>query len=390
MRSRSFFSATWKTLGCARFLRVFIFAVFAATVLSGANAQQGPLPVDVAKPLVRTIVDWDEYTGRFEAVQRVEIRPRVSGYIQEINFRDGQLVKKGDLLMKIDARPFQTTLDSAIAQLAAAEAEQRRLSIELERGEELVASGALSVQVLDERLAAKLRADAQITIAEAAIRSAELNVEFTEVRAAFDGRISDREVNIGALVVENNTILATLIATDPIYLVFTGSEADFLKYSRLGLSGNRESSRTAENPVEARLIDEKGWPHKGVMNFVDNELDANSGTIRARAIFDNPDDFLTPGLFARLRLIGSGEYEALLLPDEAVLSDQARKIVLLVDDEGTVRASVVELGPLHRGLRVIRSGITADDRVIVNGVLRARPGGQVVPEDVTLTLDEAR
>ena len=354
-----------------------------------AVAQQQAFPVDVAKPLVRTIVDWDEYTGRFEAVQRVEIRPRVSGYIDEILFRDGQLVKKGDLLMRIDPRPFQTTLDSAKAQLASAEAEQRRTRIELERGQELVESGALSVQVLDERLAASLRADAEIVIAEAAIRSAELNVEFTEVRAPFDGRISDRAVNIGALVVENNSVVTTLIATDPIYLEFTGSEADFLKYSRLSLNGNRESSRNAANPVEARLIDEQGWPHKGVMNFVDNELDPGSGTIRARAIFDNPDEFLTPGLFARLRIIGSGEYEALLLPDEAILSDQARKIVLVVDGEGMVGARVVELGPLHQGLRGIRSGITAKDTVIVNGVLRARPGGQVVPEEITLALEEA-
>ncbi|MEO0566141.1 MAG: efflux RND transporter periplasmic adaptor subunit [Pseudomonadota bacterium] len=366
------------------------FAIILLLNTTDANAQQQALPVDVAKPLVRTIVDWDEYTGRFEAVQKVEIRPRVSGYIDEILFRDGQLVEKGDLLMRIDPRPFQATLDSAKAQLASAEAEQRRTSIELERGEELVATGALSVQVLDERLATKLRADAQIVIAKAAIRSAELNVEFTEIRAPFDGRISDREVNIGALVVEGDSNIATLIATDPIYLVFTGSEADFLKYSRLSLSGSRESSRETPNPVEARLIDEKGWPHKGVMNFVDNELDPGSGTIRARAIFDNPDEFLVPGLFARLRVIGSGEYEALLLPDEAVLSDQARKIVLVVDEEGVVEARVVELGPLHQGLRVIRSGIAGEDRVIVNGVLRARPGGKVAPVDTVLTLDEPR
>lgn len=352
------------------------------------SAQQGALPVDVAKPLVRTIVDWDEYTGRFEAVQRVEIRPRVSGYIQEINFRDGQLVQKGDLLVTIDQRPFQTTLDSALAQLAAARAAQRRAAIELERGEELVETGALSVQILDERLATKLRADAEIEIAEAAIRAAELSVEFTEIRAPFSGRISDREVNIGALLVENNTEIATLVTTDPIYLVFTGSEVDFLKYSRLSLAASRESSRSAQNPVQARLIDEEGWPHKGVMNFVDNELDPGSGTIRARAIFDNPDDFLTPGMFARLRLIGSGEYEALLLPDKAILSDQARKIVLVVDDEGTVEARVVELGPLHRGLRVVRSGISPEDTVIVNGVLRARPGGQVIPEMTELLLDD--
>ncbi|MEM8773636.1 MAG: efflux RND transporter periplasmic adaptor subunit [Pseudomonadota bacterium] len=370
------------------FCRTLWFAIFSIFYISlPAFSQQSALPVDVAKPIVRTIVDWDEYTGRFEAVERVEIRPRVSGYVKEIKFRDGQLVNKGDLLLVIDPRPFQTSVDSAKAQLAAAKAEQTRTSIELQRGQELVEKGTLSQQILDERVAAKLRADAEITIAEAAIRAAELNLEFTEVRAPFSGRISDRKVNIGGLVVENNTVLANLVSNDPIHLVFTGSEADFLKYSRLGLAGDRESSRTAANPVQARLIDEKGWPHVGVMNFVDNELDAGSGTIRARAVFENPNDFLTPGLFARLRVIGSGEYEALLLPDAAILSDQARKIVLVVDAEDTVSARVVELGPLHNGLRVIRSGIAPEDNVIVTGVLRARPGGKVIPQETTLTLD---
>jgi len=356
-------------------------------IYTSANAQQGPLPVDVANPIVKNIVDWDEYTGRFEAVQRVDIRPRVSGFLESINFRDGQLVKKGDLLFRIDPRPFQTTLDSAKAQLESARADQSRTTIELQRGEELVSRGTLSVQALDERRAAKLRADAQIGVAEAAIRAAELNVEFTEVRAPFAGRISDRKVDIGGLLVENNTVLSTLLATNPIHLVFTASEADFLTYSRLNQNGNRESSRNASNPVEARLIDEKGWPHKGTMNFVDNELDTGAGTIRGRAVFENEDDFLTPGLFARLRLIGSGEYEALLLPDEAILSDQARKIILVVDDEGTVASKVVELGPLYQGMRVVRSGLEASDKVVVNGVLRARPGGKVTPQEVVLSLE---
>ena len=369
----------WKYIIC---ILLFCFPI-------NAIAQQGPLPVEVAHPLVKKVVDWDEYTGRFEAVQRVDIRPRVSGFLDEINFRDGQLVKKGDLLFTIDPRPFQTSLDSAKAQLDAAKADQTRTSIELERGEDLVSKGTLSIQVLDERRAAKIRADAQIAVAEAAIRSAELNVEFTEVRAPFDGRISDRKVDIGGLLTENTTVLATLLSTDPIHLVFTASEADFLKYSRLSQNGSRKSSRNTENPVEARLIDEKGWPHKGTMNFVDNELDPSAGTIRGRAKFANADDFLTPGLFARLRLIGSGEYEALLLPDEAILSDQARKIVLVVDEEATVSAKVVELGPLHEGLRVIRSGLEASDKVVVNGVLRARPGGKVSPEEITLSLETA-
>ena len=349
--------------------------------------QQGPLPVDVASPLKRTIVDRDEYTGRFEAVQRVDIRPRVSGFLEEIKFRDGQLVEKGDLLFTIDQRPFIASLDQALAELDAAKAEQHRAAIELKRGIDLLSSNTVAENVVDERRANKLRADAQVAVQEAAVRAAELNVEFTEVRAPFKGRISDRKADVGSLLTQNETVLATIVAIDPIHLVFTGSEADFLKYSRLGASGDRRSSRDAPNPVEARLIDEENWPHKGHMNFVDNELDASAGTIRARAVFPNPDDFLAPGLFARLRIVASGEYEALLLPDEAILSDQAKKIVLVSDAEGTVTAKVVKLGALHEGMRVIRSGITENDKVIVNGVQRARPGGKVAPQEVTLSVD---
>lgn len=350
-------------------------------------AQSGPPPVDVATPLVEKIVDWDEFTGRFEAVKRVDVRPRVSGFLEEIKFSDGQIVKRGDLLFVIDARPFKAELDRARAELDAAKAEQTRALTQLTRGQELVSRQALAQSELDERLANRLRADAQVAIAEAAIREAELNVEFTEIRAPFDGRISDRKVDVGALLSQNDTRLATVLARDPIHLTFTGSEADFLKYSRLSASGSRESSRTAANPVEARLIDEQGWPHKGTMNFVDNELDPNSGTIRARAVFPNGNDLLAPGLFARLRLIGSGEYEALLLPDEAILSDQARKIVLIADEAGNVTQKTVKTGPLYKGKRVIRSGLEATDMVIVAGVQRARPGGKVTPQKVELTLD---
>jgi len=247
----------------------------------------------------------------------------------------------------------------------------------------------LTESALDERRAAKLGADAQVSVREATVRSAELDVEFTQIRAPFTGRISDRKIDEGNLVTAGETLLATIVSTDPIYLVFTASEADFLKYSRLGETGERNSSRDAPNEVQARLIDEPDWVHKGEMSFVDNELDPTAGTIRGRATFNNPDDLLTPGLFARLRLIASGEYEALLIPDEAVLSDQSRKIVLVVDDDGMVSAKVVQPGPLHRGLRIIRSGLEPTDKVIVAGVQRARPGGQVVPQEVTLSLDGA-
>ena len=353
------------------------------------SQQGGPAPVDVAKPLVEKIVDWDEFTGRFNAVERVEIRPRVSGYLEEITFKDGQLVEKGDVLFKIDPRPVQAVLDSANAELGAAQAAQRNAAVDFKRSQELSADGDISVSVLDSSRAAKLQADAQVTIAEAAIRSAQLNVDFTEITSPLSGRISDAKVSIGSLVVQNDTTLATVVTIDPIYLEFTGSEADFLKYSRLNLAGEREISRTAANAVEARLSDESGWPHKGKMNFVDNELDQNAGTIRGRAIFDNPDQIFLPGLFARLRLIASQEYEALLVPDAAILADQNKKIVLTVNAEGEVSQKAVEPGPLHKGLRVVRSGISKDDLIVVSGVQRARPGQKVKPNETTISTEES-
>lgn len=375
--------------GASKIARRLVPAVAAGMLAAQPLAAQQALPVDVATPLVETVVDWDEYTGRFEAVERVELRSRVSGFLESVNFREGEIVEAGTVLFVIDRRPFQAAVGRARAELAAAEAEQERATAMLRRGEQLVRDRTVTVTTLDQRRAEKLRADAQVAVAQAEIRVAELDLEFTEIRAPFKGRISDRKVDVGNLVTAGDTLLATVVSTDPIHLVFTASETDFLKYSRLNADGSRMSSRSAANPVQARLIDETGWPHKGFMNFVDNELDPNAGTVRGRATFENADDLLTPGLFARLRLIGSGEYEALLLPDAAVLSDQSRKIVMVVDGEGTVSAKRVELGPLYRGLRVIRSGLAPDDRVVISGVQRARPGGKVVPQDVSIAFPGA-
>lgn len=375
--------------GASKIARRLVPAAAAVILATQPLAAQQALPVDVATPLVETVVDWDEYTGRFEAVERVELRSRVSGFLESVNFREGEIVEAGTVLFVIDRRPFQAAVGRARAELAAAEAEQERATAMLRRGEQLVRDRTVTVTTLDQRRAEKLRADAQVAVAQAEIRVAELDLEFTEIRAPFKGRISDRKVDVGNLVTAGDTLLATVVSTDPIHLVFTASETDFLKYSRLNADGSRMSSRSAANPVQARLIDETGWPHKGFMNFVDNELDPNAGTVRGRATFENADDLLTPGLFARLRLIGSGEYEALLLPDAAVLSDQSRKIVMVVDAEGTVSAKRVELGPLYRGLRVIRSGLAPDDRVVISGVQRARPGGKVVPQDVSIAFPDA-
>ncbi|MEL7470787.1 MAG: efflux RND transporter periplasmic adaptor subunit [Pseudomonadota bacterium] len=367
---------------------VATFAALAIAATTPALAQQGPMPVDVARPISERIVDWDEFTGRFQAVDRVELRSRVSGYLDEIRFEDGQIVEKGDVLFVVDPRPFEATYARVDAELRAAQAELALTEAELERGEQLVTNRTVARSTLDARIAAKLRAEAQVAIAEATLSEAALNLEFTQVKAPFSGRISDSRADVGNLVVSSETVLATIIVTDPIHLVFTASEADFLKYSRLSAAGTRPSSRNSANRVQAKLIDERDWLHTGEMNFVDSELDAGTGTIRGRAIFENSDDLLTPGLFARLRLVGSGEYDALLLPDEAILADQSRRIVMVVDGEGKVEARVIEPGPLYRGFRVVKSGLEPDDRVIVSGVQRARPGGEVIPTEVELSFPE--
>ena len=352
-----------------------------------AAAAPPPPPVEVAAPLVRSIVEWDEFTGRFAAAERVDMRARVSGYLQEAHFQDGQIVQKGDLLFTIDQRPFQAELARARAEVASA---QSRLSLserELSRAERLVASKAISEEAADNRRSARAQAAADLQAARAGAAIAELNLQFTEIRSPVSGRISDRKVDVGNLVTggDGATLLATIVALDPIHLEFTMSEADFLKYGRLHSDGVRASARDGAHAIYARLMDEAGWPHEGVMDFLDNTLDAASGTIRARAVFANPDLQLTPGTFARIRMAGSGRYDATMVPDAAIVSDQANKIVMTVDAEGTVVPRQVTLGPVVDGLRVVRSGLDpAADRIVVKGLQRARPGGKVTVESTTI------
>jgi len=342
-----------------------------------------PPPVTVARPLQKTITEWDEYTGRFVAVEHVEIRARVSGFIDTVNFNEGQLVKQGDPLFVIDPRPYRLAVEQAQADLERAKAKLQIASLDVQRAAPLVRSQTVTEREFDTRRATERDAAGQVSAAEAALKQAELNLEWTDVRAPITGRISDRRVDPGNLITggpSGATLLTTIVSIDPIHFVFDGSEADFLRYIRLSKAGSRPSSRDAQNPVTVRLADETEFKHEGRMNFVDNVLNTKTGTIRGRAVFDNKDGLLTPGFFGRLRLFG-GENNTLLIPDTAIASDQSRKIVFTVADDGTVGTKLVELGPIVDGLRVIRSGLAATDRIVIDGLQRARPNQKVKPEE---------
>jgi multidrug efflux system membrane fusion protein len=349
-----------------------------------ALAQKAPPTVTVATPLAKKVVQWDEYTGRFEASERVALRPRVSGYIDKVHFVDGADVKQGDLLFTIDRRPFEIAVASARADLTRAQAQVTLGQVDYQRAQELVRTATTSVRDLDQRRANLDTAQAQVMSAQAALRNAELNLEWTEVRAPISGRVSDRRVDSGNLVTggqDGANLLTTIVRLDPIYFVFEGSEADYIRYTRLNSQGQRPSSRGAPNPVRIQLADETGWPHAGKMNFVDNEVNARSGTIRGRAILDNHELFFSPGTFGRLQLYG-GTIDALLIPDDAIVSDQARKAVFTVGPDNKIISKPVTLGGFALGLRVVTAGLQPSDRVVVSGVANpfVRPGAVVSPE----------
>jgi RND family efflux transporter MFP subunit len=359
-----------------------------ALALAGCGeAAQPPSPpppqVTVANPVKRSIVDLDEYVGRFVAVDAVEVRGRVSGYLEKVHFKDGELVKAGDLLFTIDQRPFKAALDQAKADLARARAALDLAVADLKRAQDLIGRQTISEQVYEQRIQAKRSGDAQVAAAEAALRNAELNLEFTELRAPVAGRIGDRRVSPGNLVIggsqPSTTLLATIVSIDPIRFEFTFDEAAFLRYMRLAEEGREASPRGNGMRVELRLLDEAEFKHKGRVDFVDNAIDPSSGTIRTRAVIANPEGLFTPGMFARVRVPASLPYDALLVPDAAIGSEQVRKFVYVVDAENTVRLKYIELGALHGAFRVARTGLAPDDRVIINGLMRARPGIKVAP-----------
>jgi len=355
----------------------------------GENKPPGPPPpaATVAKPVQRTVVDQDEYVGRFVAVNSVEIRARVSGYLEAVHFRDGQIVKTGDLLFTIDKRPFQNTLDQARANLEQSKANLAFAEADLARGQQLVRDKTITEQTFDQRTQASRNAKASVAANEAAVRQAELDLQFTELRAPVNGRIGDRRVSPGNLVTGgtagNTTLLATIVSTDPIRFEFTFDEASYLRYERISRTGKEVTGREGGVLVSLKLIDEPEFSHNGYMDFVDNVIDKSSGTIRGRAVFSNPDSVFTPGMFGRVRVPGSAAYQALLIPDAAIGSEQVKKYVLVVNADNVVTPRYVTLGQMVDGLRVIKDGLTADDHVVVNGLMRLRPGMKVTPHEQT-------
>jgi multidrug efflux system membrane fusion protein len=371
-------------------LALILFMTMPLLAACGENAPKQaaappPPTVTIAKPEKRTVTDFDEYVGRFVAVDMVEIRARVSGYLEKVEFKDGQIVKQGDPLFSIDRRPFETTLAQARAQLSQARANLAYADGDLNRASQLVRDRTITEQVFDQRTQAKRVAEASVAAQEASVRQAELDLQFTELKAPISGRIGDRRVSPGNLVTGgtggNTTLLATIVSTDPIRFEFTYDEASYLRYERLANTGPDEANQNKGLKVSLRLIDEPDFKHEGAIDFVDNVIDRSSGTIRGRAQVSNAKGLFTPGMFARVRVPASLPYDALLVPDAAIASEQVRKFVMVVNAENTATQKYVTLGQLVGNLRVIKEGLAPDDRVVVNGLSRIRPGVKVNPQE---------
>jgi membrane fusion protein, multidrug efflux system len=365
-------------------------AMLLAVTLSGCGeskpppAAAAPPPVTVAQPVKRTVTDWDEFTGRFDAVGEVQVRARVGGFITAVEFREGTFVKAGDLLYLIDARPFEAVATQAEGQLSDARAKVELGKRELDRALTLQQSQNVADNIVDQRRQALQAARAAETQAEGLLKAAQLNLEFTHIVAPIGGRVSRNIVTVGNLVQGSeggSTLLTSIVSLDPIYIYFDMDEATYIKYNRLYFSGQRPSSRDTPNPVEVSLTGETKPSHTGKVDFLDNRLDVSTGTLRSRAVIPNKDLSILPGQFGRVRLVASAPYDALLVPDTAIATDQARKIVFVVKDDNTVEAKPVTLGPLDEGLRVVREGLKPEDRVIVDGLQRARVGAKVTPHE---------
>jgi RND family efflux transporter MFP subunit len=374
------------------FISFLSVAAVSATALSGCGRNEAaeahaapPAPqVTVAAAISRKITEFDEFTGRFEAVERVEVRPRVSGYIASVNFKEGSEVRKGEVLFVIDPRPYQAERDKAAAGLAQARSQLVLARTERERGTKLLAQHAISQEEYDTRTAGSEQAEANVEAAKAALDATALNLEFTRVTAPISGRISRALVTSGNFVANGQTPLTTLVSLDPIYVSFDGDEQEYLKYAKLAREAAAGQLHEARNPVQVGLANESGFPHQGVIVFVDNALDPTTGTIRSRALLENHERQFTPGLFARIKLLGSAQHDAVLVNDSAVGTDQTVRYVLVVDKGNKVEYRPVQLGPVVDGLRVLQSGLSPGETIVVNGLQRVRPGAQVQPQRVAM------
>ena len=349
--------------------------------LAGCSPAAPPPPpkphVSVAVPLQRQVVDWDDYVGRFEAVQDVEIRPRISGAVDSVNFREGVEVTKGQVLFTIDPRPYRAAAAQARADLAKAEALVTNARTELARAQKLVDAQAISREEFETKQANLRSAVASAGAARAGVDARALDLSFTTVRSPITGRISDKRVSVGTYVSAGQTVLTRVVSVNPLRFAFEGAETFYLKYVRQAQSGERESSRYAPNPVDIKLADETSYRWHGLMKFVDNAIDRNSGTIRAFAEVDNSSGFLVPGMFGRARLLGSGTYGALLVPDESIVTDQTRRFVYVIGKDGKTVQRVVETGPLVEGLRVVKAGLAPTEKIVIDGLARLQPGMDV-------------
>lgn len=351
---------------------------------NGGGMQMPPTEVNVAAVVHKEVTEWDEFNGRFVAVERVDIRPRISGYITRIVCTEGAEVKKGDLLFEIDDREYRAALNRTQAEVERAQKRVARASRDIERGRKLVAAKAMSTEEWDQREAELKQAQADVSAMQAAVAQARLNVEFTRVTAPIAGRVGAAMITTGNLV-DPSAVLTNMVSLDPIYVVFEGDERTFLRYQDLIRAGDRSSARAGGNPVRVGLANEEGFPHEGVLDFVDNQLDPATGTIRVRAKLSNSDRRFTPGLFARVQLVGSAKHAALLIHDQAVLTDQDRKYVYVVGEGNTAARKDVVLGSSVDGLRIVSSGLAPGDKVVVNGMKKIFfPGAPLQPVDVPM------
>ncbi|MDQ0467322.1 efflux RND transporter periplasmic adaptor subunit [Labrys wisconsinensis] len=370
---------------CRRLLRLAPLLALGLALAPAAQAQQPPAPtVTVAKPVVKDVVEYDDFIGRFEAVDQVDIRARVSGYVDKIAFADGAIVKAGDPLFTIDQRPYQAALEEAQASLESAKANLDFTTGDLARAEDLRKTGNISGQIYDQRTQALATARADVNRTQATLNRAKLDMQFTEIKAPISGRLSRRLVSIGNLVNANDTILTNIVSMDPIQFYFDVDERSFLAYEKLATGSLKVSIGGDPNEVSVATSDEDEPTHKGHMDFTENRLDQASGTIRARAEFPNKDLKLVPGLFGRIRILGSDKYRGVLVPEEALSTDQDRRVVYVVGPDNTVSLQPVRVGSRVDGYRVIREGLKGDETIVVNGLMRVRPGVKITPKPTTL------